>query len=110
METPLTHDDWDVILNSLCASGWMPTGDRVVAPFGTIWFYRQIPWNGSLEDFWIRMKDRLKRLLANREDPQQQAFRDSWNKSAHDLTLLLNCIADTLDQFSDDWHDRKLPI
>jgi hypothetical protein len=80
------------LLASLEATGWQREDKRIVAPYGTIWFYYQnLGSMGTGHEFQERMRGRLERILANRE-VACQIDAEQWQRSYDDTYGLLKCL------------------
>lgn len=72
---PLTDEHKDELFHRLESAGWQWEEEIIYAPHESIWFQREEPWVGDLDEFLSRMWGRLKRIRNN--DMDEEAQRDT---------------------------------
>jgi hypothetical protein len=83
----------DELLEMLEGAGWRCRQDELVALHGTIWLDVKEPWAGMDDgaEFLSRMRGRLARIQANRENLSDE-FGESWTNALEDTSVLIACL------------------
>lgn len=80
---PVQDQEVRALFAGLEAKGWSWEDDVLMAPHQSIWFTREEPWMGDLEDFRQRMQARLKRIEGNRDNYEVEAdYQGVWDDTA----------------------------
>ena len=79
------------LFEALEEAGWQWRHDAIYAAHGSVWFFKDSPWQGDLRSLLARMEARLDRITRS-QAAAAAAHADAYRKSVEDTAALVRII------------------